>query len=43
MSKFKIIWNVKILKISDAFRANKVIHIHDIFDAQVKNFQQVSQ
>ena len=43
MAKFQIIWNIKILKISNSFRANKIINIYDIFDSQVKNCQQVSR
>lgn len=43
MSKFEIIWDVKILKISYAFRTNKIIDVHDIFYPQVENFTKVSQ
>ena len=43
MSKFEIIWDVKILKISYAFRTNKIIDVHDIFYPQVENFIKVSQ
>ena len=43
MSEFKIVWNVKILKVSNSFRANKIIDIDNIFHSQVKHFKQVSQ